>query len=188
MNGTSGGAPHDEIAIRAPGFRKPRMRPAVASASGSKMIPQRETAASKLAAGRSSFDASHSMNSRFARPAADARSRAWASIAGEMSVATTLPSGPTLRAAVSAGSPRPAATSSTRLPGSTPASSTSRSLTCPVHSSICFAHLSHPVAALFQLLRCAVRNSPASSVLASIGPNLLRRRRVDQAVRRTTSG
>ena len=44
-------------------------------------------------------------------------------------VATTLPSGPTARAAVSDGSPEPAATSSTRSPGPIPASSTSRSLT-----------------------------------------------------------
>ena len=81
------------------------MRPAAASASGSKMIPQRETAASKLAGGKSRLEASDSMNSTLPRPAAAARSRPNASISAEMSVATTRPSGPALRAAVSAGSP-----------------------------------------------------------------------------------
>ena len=52
-NGTRSGDPHELIAIRPPGLRKPRMRVAAASASGSKMIPQRESAASKLAAGKS---------------------------------------------------------------------------------------------------------------------------------------
>jgi hypothetical protein len=46
--GTRSGGPHELIAIREPGLRKLRMRAAAASASGSKMIPQRETAASKL--------------------------------------------------------------------------------------------------------------------------------------------
>ncbi len=56
------------------------MRPAAASASGSKMIPQRETAASKLACGKSRLEASDSMNSTLPRPAAAARSRPNASI------------------------------------------------------------------------------------------------------------
>ena len=103
--GTRSGSPHELIAIRAPGLRKPRTRPAAASASGSKMIPQRETAASKLACGQSRLAASDSMNSTLPRPAAAARSRPNASISAEMSVATTRPSGPALRAAVSAGSP-----------------------------------------------------------------------------------
>ena len=81
------------------------MRAAVASASGSKMMPQRERAASKLPSGKSRSAAGDSMNSRFATPAAAARSRPNAIISAEMSVATTCPSGPALRAAVSAGSP-----------------------------------------------------------------------------------
>ena len=81
------------------------MRPAAASASGSKMIPQRETAASKLACGKSRLAASDCMNSTLPKPAAAARSRPNASISAEMSVATTRPSGPAVRAAVSAGSP-----------------------------------------------------------------------------------
>jgi hypothetical protein len=64
-----------------------------------------------------------------------------------MSVATTTPSGPAFLAAVSAGSPNPAATSSTRLPGWTPASSTSRSLMKPAWLSSQPDHFFHPVAA-----------------------------------------
>jgi hypothetical protein len=45
------------------------------------------------------------MNSTLPKPAAAARSRPKASISAEMSVATTRPSGPAFRAAVSAGSP-----------------------------------------------------------------------------------
>ena len=78
---------------------------AAPSPSGSKMIPQRETAASKLSAGKSSEFASDCMNSMFSTPFAAARGRPKLSISAEMSVAMTLPSGPTLRAAVSAGSP-----------------------------------------------------------------------------------
>ena len=96
MNGTRSGGPHELIAILAPGFRKPRTRAAAPSPSGSKMIPQRESAASKLAGGKSSDAASDSMNSMFSSPAAAARSRPNASISAEMSVATTLPSGPTI--------------------------------------------------------------------------------------------
>src|SRR5438105_7437384 len=61
-NGTRSGGPQELIAILAPGFRKPWTRAAAASASGSKMIPQRERAASKLPAGQSSDDASASTN------------------------------------------------------------------------------------------------------------------------------
>ncbi len=52
-NGTRSGDPHELIAIRPPGSRKLRIRATAASASGSKMIPQRESAASKLASGKS---------------------------------------------------------------------------------------------------------------------------------------
>ena len=45
------------------------------------------------------------MNSTLSSPAAAARSRPKASISAEMSLATTLPSGPATCAAVSAGSP-----------------------------------------------------------------------------------
>ena len=69
------------------------------------MIPQRESAASKLSSGNSRDDASASMNSMFSSPAAAARSRPKASISAEMSVATTLPSAPARSAALSAGSP-----------------------------------------------------------------------------------
>jgi hypothetical protein len=65
MNGTRSGGPHELIAILAPGFKKLRTRRAAPSPSGSKMIPQRDTAASKLASGKSSEAASDSMNSTF---------------------------------------------------------------------------------------------------------------------------
>ena len=104
-NGTRSGGPHELIANRPPGLRKPRTFAAAPSPSGSKMIPQRETAASKLSAGKSSEFASDCMNSMFSTPLAAARCLPNSSISAEMSVATTLPSGPTLRAAVSDGSP-----------------------------------------------------------------------------------
>jgi hypothetical protein len=59
------------------------------------MIPQRETAASKLSGGNSSELASDSTNAMFSMPALPARSRPKASISREMSVATTSPPGPT---------------------------------------------------------------------------------------------
>ena len=43
--GTRSGGPHELIAMRAPGLRKPRTRAAAASPSGSKIIPHRESAA-----------------------------------------------------------------------------------------------------------------------------------------------
>ncbi len=86
-----------------PGTRKPRTRAAVASASGSKMIPKRDSAASKLGravqAGRLGLDELDVL---------EARRRAFAAVGqhlGEMSVATTLPSAPATAAAVSDGSP-----------------------------------------------------------------------------------
>jgi hypothetical protein len=69
------------------------------------MIPQRDSAASKLSGSKSSDEASASTNSMFDSPAACARSRPYASISAEMSVATTRPSAPATRAAVEAGSP-----------------------------------------------------------------------------------
>jgi hypothetical protein len=75
MNGTRSGGPHELITILEPGTRKPRTRPAVASASGSKMIPKRDSAASKLLAGKSRLAASDSTNLTFSRPAAAARLR-----------------------------------------------------------------------------------------------------------------
>ena len=81
------------------------MRAAAASPSGSKMIPQRESAASKLSSGNPRDAASDSTNSMFSSPAAAARSRPNAIISAEMSEATTAPSLPALLAAVSEGSP-----------------------------------------------------------------------------------
>ena len=152
-NGTRSGGPHEAITMRAPSFMNPRTRPAEPSPSGSKMIPKRESAASKLSGSKSSDAASDSTNSMFSMPAAAARSRPNPIISAEMSVATTCPSGAARRAAVSDGSPYPAATSSTRLPGSTPASSTMRSLIPPNLSSISSDHLRHPLAALFHCWR-----------------------------------
>ena len=65
MNGTRSGGPHELIAILAPGFKKLRTRAAASSPSGSKMIPQRERAASKLPGGKSSDAASDSMKRTF---------------------------------------------------------------------------------------------------------------------------
>jgi hypothetical protein len=73
--GTRSGGPQELIAIRAPAVRNPRMRAAAASASGSKMIPQRDSAASKLSTGNCRDAASDSTNSMFPSPAASARSR-----------------------------------------------------------------------------------------------------------------
>ena len=139
------------------------MRAAAASASGSKMIPQRETAASKLACAKSRLEASDCRNSTLDRPAAAARSRTNASISAEMSVATMRPSGPALRAAVSAGSPYPAATSRTRVPECTSASSTSRSLMCPHALSLNSLHSFQPTAAESHCLCCPSRK-PAGSI------------------------
>ena len=75
MKGTRSGGPHELIAILDPGTKKPRTRAAAASASGSKMIPKRDSAASKLSGGKSRAAASDSTNSTFSRPAAAARSR-----------------------------------------------------------------------------------------------------------------
>ena len=75
MNGTCSGGPHELIAILDPGTRKPRTRAAAASPSGSKMMPKRDSAASKLSAGKSRLAASASTNSMFWMPAAAARSR-----------------------------------------------------------------------------------------------------------------
>ena len=168
MNGTRSGGPQELIAIRAPGSRKPRTCAAALSASGSKMIPQRESAASKLPSENSREAASDSTNSTFASPAAPARSRPKAIISAEISVATTLPSGPAATAAVNVGSPYPAATSKTRSPGSTPASSTRRSLTPRAAPSISSDHLRQPVAALAHCRRCFARNSTGSTSLVSI--------------------
>ena len=79
--------------MRASGLRKPRIRVAVASGSGSKMIPHREIAASNVPSGKSSAAASFSMNRTFS-------SRPGCTLATErehlrrMSVATTSPSAP----------------------------------------------------------------------------------------------
>jgi hypothetical protein len=73
--GDRSGGPQELIAMRDPGLRKPRTRPAAPSPSGSKMIPHRDTAASKLSAGKSSAEASACMNSMLLTPASAARSR-----------------------------------------------------------------------------------------------------------------
>ena len=132
------------------------------------MIPQRETAASKLACGKSRLEAADCTNSTLSRAAAAARSRPNASISAEMSVATTRPSGPTLRAAVSAGSPLPAATSRTRLPDCTPASSTSRWLMCPAALSWNSLHSFHPTAAESHCSCCTARKSTGSIAFDSM--------------------
>jgi hypothetical protein len=103
MNGTRSGGPHELIAIRPPGFKKRRTRAAAPSPSGSKMIPQRDRAASKLLGGKSSEAASDSTNRTFWSFAAAARSRPYSSIPAEMSVATTSPCAPTVLAAMSEG-------------------------------------------------------------------------------------
>ena len=171
-NGTLSGVPQEEMANREPGLRKPRTRAAAPSPSGSKMIPQRETAASKVPAGKSSALAPDSTNSMFSMPWAAARSRPKASISAEMSVAVTDPSGAAARAAVREGSPRPQATSRTRLPGCTPASSTMRSLMRAAPESMRSDHFSHPVAAVFHWLRCPSRNSAASGACGSISASV----------------
>src|SRR5438128_8168939 len=53
MNGTRSGGPHELITILDPGTKKPRTRAAAASASGSKIIPKRDSAASQLSGGKS---------------------------------------------------------------------------------------------------------------------------------------
>lgn len=72
MKGTRSGGPHELITILDPGTRKPRTRAAAASASGSKMIPKRDSAASKLSDGKFRLAAWASTNSTFPRPAAPA--------------------------------------------------------------------------------------------------------------------
>ena len=61
--------------MRPPGCMKLRTRDAAPSPSGSKMIPKRDSAASKLPAGKSSEMASDCTNSMFSSPSAAARSR-----------------------------------------------------------------------------------------------------------------
>ena len=69
----------------------------------------------------------------------------------------------------------PAATSSTRSPGSISASSTSLRLTGAVGSEISSCQSYHPFAALPQSLRCRTRNSTASMTTSSppVASNLL---------------
>ena len=126
--GTRSGGPQEAIAIRAWGLRKPLTLAAAPSPSGSKMIPQRERAASKVSAGKSCERVLRGTRCSRAQRSPPARCRS--SIPVEMSLATTLPSAPTTLAAVSVGSPYPAATSRTRSTAMFPAISTIRSLTC----------------------------------------------------------
>jgi hypothetical protein len=74
-SGERSAGPHELIAIRAPGFRRPRIRAAAISACGSKMMPHRERAASNVSGGKSREEASFSTNSTLSIPAASARSR-----------------------------------------------------------------------------------------------------------------
>src|SRR2546422_2716787 len=77
-----------------------------------------------------------------------------ASIWGDWSVATTCPAGPARWAAVTAGSPMPVPTSSTRCPGRIFAKSTRRSLTCCNACSKLGHHFFQPGATCSHSWRC----------------------------------
>src|SRR5579871_2146493 len=81
----------------------------------------------------------------------------------------TRPLGPTLRAAVIAGSPVPVAISSTRSPGLIFANSTRRLLTPCAARSNSGHHFSHPAAAASQLVRDSRLKRSASKFWLLIG-------------------
>src|SRR5712691_1264890 len=101
------------------------------------------------------------------RPHAWAAASANARIFDEMSVATTRPVAPTSRAAVIAGSPAPAATSSTRLPVPMRARSSITSVAGPSHVRIVDSQRFQASAALCHCCRVVSLNATASS--AAIG-------------------
>src|SRR5579863_1016733 len=81
----------------------------------------------------------------------------------------TRPAAPTVRAAVTAGSPFPVATSRTVAPDLNPASSTRRSLTCCAARSNTGHHFFQPAAATSQSRRCSLLNRPGSKLCSAIG-------------------
>lgn len=151
--GASDGSAQAAAAKRPPSRIRPLMCLSAPSMSGMNIRPQRHSAASKLAGGSSRCSAAAVRKVMLATPSFAARRSAPAIIDGLMSVATTWPSGATRRAAVTAGSPVPVATSSTRSPGPMPASATIRSLTGLVAFSMVSNQASQAPAVVSQPLR-----------------------------------
>ena len=108
------GALQTAAQTRAPGFATRANSRAADFTSGKNMKPNRHRTASKLASGKGNTPASHVRVSKLRRPWRAAFSAATASMRSDKSVTVTRPCGTNL-AAVSPGSPVPAATST---PGS----------------------------------------------------------------------
>ena len=128
-NGTRSASAQTAATTRPPSTMAPREFARAATGESKYISPQRTRVELKHVAGGPSGDAaSITRNSRFVRPSQAALSLAIESMLAEMSTLSTDPLGPTRRAAEMAGSPRPVARSSTRIPGPTPAKRSIRSL------------------------------------------------------------